>query len=206
MRSFTTPAPVAPGPSSDDEEQQREDEGEQEQQEAAGARSGSSGAGWHSEDASEEEREGDAGPHDPQQQQQAEQEEEEREGGESSVVCVTADYAMQNVILQMGLRLCAPDGMRITRTRRWALRCTACSQVSKVRCCYTPLSGPRWVPVHCCWLKLYSLSVTFLSRGICSGRPWAMRCCVFRRVAVIAGLSCRRRAGVPTVRFWASLP
>ena len=141
MRSYLTPAHVAPGPSSDDEEQQREDEGEhREQHEAAGAHSGSSGAGWHSEDASEEEHEeADAGPHDPhdshEQQQQQEQEEEEREGGESGVVCVTADYAMQNVILQMGLRLCAPDGMRITRTRRWALRCTACSQVSKVRCC-----------------------------------------------------------------------
>ncbi len=59
----------------------------------------------------------------------------EREQGEastSSVVCVTADFAMQNVILQMGLRLASPDGRLIQQTRRWALRCTACFQVSKV--------------------------------------------------------------------------
>ncbi|BDA44182.1 probable RNA-binding protein NOB1 [Coccomyxa sp. Obi] len=58
----------------------------------------------------------------------------EREQGEastSSVVCVTADFAMQNVILQMGLRLASPDGRLIQQTRRWALRCTACFQVSK---------------------------------------------------------------------------
>lgn len=60
----------------------------------------------------------------------------EREQGEastSSVVCVTADFAMQNVILQMGLRLASPDGRLIQQTRRWALRCTACFQVSKVK-------------------------------------------------------------------------
>ena len=130
------PAPVAAGPSSDDEEEEREGEHQEEEQEAAGARSGSSDAGWQSDGAGEEEREGDAGAHryQEQQQQQDDDAEGEQQGSESSVVCVTGDYAMQNVILQMGLRLCAPDGMRITRTRRWALRCTACSQVSKVRC------------------------------------------------------------------------
>ena len=46
---------------------------------------------------------------------------------------VTGDYAMQNVALQMGLRLVAPDGKRIWQTRRWALRCSACFQICKVR-------------------------------------------------------------------------
>lgn len=55
------------------------------------------------------------------------------EASTSSVVCVTGDYAMQNVILQMGLRLAAPDGMQIRETRRWALRCSACFQVSQVQ-------------------------------------------------------------------------
>eukprot|EP00983_Pelagomonas_calceolata_P043035 1138747-Pelagomonas_calceolata.AAC.5 len=33
----------------------------------------------------------------------------------SNVLCVTADFAMQNVLLQMGLRLMAQDGRQITR-------------------------------------------------------------------------------------------
>ena len=53
-------------------------------------------------------------------------------GGESSVACVTADFAMQNVLLQMGLRLVAPTGARIRELRRWALRCSACFRVTKV--------------------------------------------------------------------------
>ena len=50
---------------------------------------------------------------------------------ESTVTCVTADYAMQNVILQMNLRLLTPDGMRITNLRRWVLRCHACGDVTR---------------------------------------------------------------------------
>ncbi|KFM23199.1 RNA-binding protein NOB1 [Auxenochlorella protothecoides] len=49
----------------------------------------------------------------------------------SSVCVLTADFAMQNVILQMGLRLVTPDNRRVTRLSRWVLRCGACFQVSK---------------------------------------------------------------------------
>lgn len=38
---------------------------------------------------------------------------------ESSVACVTSDYAMQNVILQIGLRLLAPGGMQIRQLHRY---------------------------------------------------------------------------------------
>lgn len=38
---------------------------------------------------------------------------------ESSVACVTSDYAMQNVILQIGLRLLAPGGMQIRQMHRY---------------------------------------------------------------------------------------
>lgn len=38
---------------------------------------------------------------------------------ESSVACVTSDFAMQNVILQMGLRLVAPGGMQIRELHRF---------------------------------------------------------------------------------------
>lgn len=37
---------------------------------------------------------------------------------ESTVACITSDYAMQNVILQMGLRLLAPGGMQIRELHR----------------------------------------------------------------------------------------
>jgi RNA-binding protein NOB1 len=40
---------------------------------------------------------------------------------ESTVACVTGDYAMQNVILQIGLRLLAPGGMQIRQLHRYAI-------------------------------------------------------------------------------------
>ncbi|KAL8543720.1 hypothetical protein ACS0TY_004326 [Phlomoides rotata] len=49
---------------------------------------------------------------------------------ESSVACITSDYAMQNVLLQMGLRLLAPGGMQIRELHRWVLKCHACSKVT----------------------------------------------------------------------------
>lgn len=38
---------------------------------------------------------------------------------DSSVACVTSDFAMQNVLLQMGLRLLAPGGMQIRQLHRY---------------------------------------------------------------------------------------
>ncbi|KAI4326974.1 hypothetical protein L6164_019483 [Bauhinia variegata] len=49
---------------------------------------------------------------------------------ESSVACVTGDFAMQNVLLQMGLRLLAPGGAQIHRLHRWILKCHACYTVT----------------------------------------------------------------------------
>ncbi|KAJ0974248.1 hypothetical protein J5N97_016213 [Dioscorea zingiberensis] len=50
---------------------------------------------------------------------------------DSSVACVTGDYAMQNVILQIGLRLLAPGGMQIRQLHRWVLKCHACNKVTQ---------------------------------------------------------------------------
>ncbi len=50
---------------------------------------------------------------------------------ETTISSVTADYAMQNVILQMNMKLLTPDGMRITNLRRWVLRCHACQEVTR---------------------------------------------------------------------------
>ncbi|KAJ4849342.1 hypothetical protein Tsubulata_010253 [Turnera subulata] len=49
---------------------------------------------------------------------------------ESSVACVTSDFAMQNVLLQMGLRLLAPGGIQIRQLQRWVLKCHACYTVT----------------------------------------------------------------------------
>lgn len=49
---------------------------------------------------------------------------------ESSVACVTSDFAMQNVLLQMGLRLLAPGGKQIRQVQRWILKCHACYTVT----------------------------------------------------------------------------
>ncbi|KAG4184802.1 hypothetical protein ERO13_A09G192700v2 [Gossypium hirsutum] len=49
---------------------------------------------------------------------------------ESTVACVTGDFAMQNVLLQMGLRLLAPGGMQIRQLHRWVLKCHACYTVT----------------------------------------------------------------------------
>ena len=40
--------------------------------------------------------------------------------------CMTADFAMQNVLLQMGLDLVSVDGQRIEKVKSWILRCHAC--------------------------------------------------------------------------------
>lgn len=40
--------------------------------------------------------------------------------------CMTADFAMQNVLLQMGLNLVGLEGKRIERVKTWVLRCHAC--------------------------------------------------------------------------------
>ena len=60
--------------------------------------------------------------------QEADEAEEEGSGPafESNVASVTADFAMQNVLLQMGLRLVTPDGRRIKEVHTWVLRCSAC--------------------------------------------------------------------------------
>ncbi|KAF8213831.1 hypothetical protein K438DRAFT_1802325 [Mycena galopus ATCC 62051] len=40
--------------------------------------------------------------------------------------CMTADFAMQNVLLQMGLNLVGVEGKRIQKVKSWVLRCHAC--------------------------------------------------------------------------------
>lgn len=40
--------------------------------------------------------------------------------------CMTTDFAMQNVLMHMGLSLVGVDGKKIGKVKAWALRCHAC--------------------------------------------------------------------------------
>ena len=46
--------------------------------------------------------------------------------------CMTADFAMQNVLLQMGLNLVGLEGKRIEKVKNWVLRCHACSKYARI--------------------------------------------------------------------------
>ena len=45
---------------------------------------------------------------------------------EVKVACITVDYSMQNVLLQMGLQLLSVDGLLIKRLNQYLNRCSAC--------------------------------------------------------------------------------
>ncbi|KAJ3001620.1 Nin1 binding protein, partial [Thoreauomyces humboldtii] len=47
------------------------------------------------------------------------------------VACITSDFAMQNVLLQMGLRLLSVDGVAIEQVKSFVLRCHACFKITK---------------------------------------------------------------------------
>ena len=44
----------------------------------------------------------------------------------STVACVTTDYGMQNVLLQMGLRVYAVNGLEVRTLRSWIQQCHVC--------------------------------------------------------------------------------
>ncbi|KAJ3109419.1 Nin1 binding protein [Phlyctochytrium planicorne] len=46
------------------------------------------------------------------------------------VGCITSDFAMQNVLLQMNLKLVSKEGEIIRQTKTWALRCHACFKLT----------------------------------------------------------------------------
>ena len=44
----------------------------------------------------------------------------------AAVGCMTTDYAMQSVLLQMGLKLLSVEGMVLRSIKQWVLRCSGC--------------------------------------------------------------------------------
>lgn len=63
---------------------------------------------------------------------------EEAEDKETEVACMTADFAMQNVLKQIGLSVSALDGRIIKEVRKFILRCYTCfkttSDATKIFC------------------------------------------------------------------------
>ncbi|XP_063168850.1 RNA-binding protein NOB1 [Candoia aspera] len=60
------------------------------------------------------------------------------------VGCITTDFAMQNVLLQMGLRVLAPNGLLIQHTRSYILRCHGCFRTtSKMTRLFCPHCGNK---------------------------------------------------------------
>ncbi|KAI8073242.1 Nin one binding Zn-ribbon like-domain-containing protein [Gongronella butleri] len=47
-----------------------------------------------------------------------------------NVACMTNDFAMQNVLLQMNMNLVSTGGHRITKIKNWVLRCHGCFSVT----------------------------------------------------------------------------
>lgn len=49
----------------------------------------------------------------------------------TAVACVTTDYAMQSVLLQMGLKLLSTDGLLMRSIKQWVLKCSGCFTVTR---------------------------------------------------------------------------
>ncbi|XP_046917945.2 RNA-binding protein NOB1 [Dermatophagoides farinae] len=57
--------------------------------------------------------------------------EDEDDDDELNIACITGDFAMQNVLMQMGLNVVSPkDGLHIRQTRQYILRCHACGRIN----------------------------------------------------------------------------
>ncbi|KAJ7228411.1 Nin one binding Zn-ribbon like-domain-containing protein [Mycena pura] len=80
-----------------------------------------------------------------------------------AVGCMTADFAMQNVLLQMGLNLVGAEGKRIQKLKSWVLRCHACFKICKD-------NTKKFCP-SCGNPTLLRASVTISSPGAASDAP-----------------------------------
>jgi rRNA maturation endonuclease Nob1 len=48
---------------------------------------------------------------------------------DAKVACVTTDFSMQNVLIQMNLKVMSVDGMLVRQVKQWILRCSACYRI-----------------------------------------------------------------------------
>jgi len=73
------------------------------------------------------------------------------------VACITTDFAMQNVLKQIGLNIIGANGMIIKETKTWILRCYACFKT-------TPFLDQKFCP-KCGNKTLKRVSVTLNADG-----------------------------------------
>lgn len=64
--------------------------------------------------------------------EEARKDQEVKPEDERRVGCVTTDFAMQNILMQMGIKILSVDGRRVIRKiRRYVLRCHACGHIER---------------------------------------------------------------------------
>ncbi|CAH1779731.1 unnamed protein product [Owenia fusiformis] len=74
------------------------------------------------------------------------------------VGCLTTDFAMQNVLIQMGLNVISVDGMLIRKAKSYVLRCFACMKI-------TTLMMKEFCP-HCGNATLQKLAMSVDDEGV----------------------------------------
>ena len=82
---------------------------------------------------------------------------DEDEEREIIVACLTTDFAMQNVMKQIGIHVLSAEGVIIKETKTWILRCYACFRT-------TPHMDKQFCP-HCGNKTLKKVSVTLNADG-----------------------------------------
>jgi len=73
------------------------------------------------------------------------------------VACLTTDFSMQNVLMQLGLKVLSVDGLLVKSVKQFVLRCMACYQV---------LEDYESLPTQCtCSIFKISVIVSMLHTG-----------------------------------------
>ncbi|KDO21105.1 hypothetical protein SPRG_13811 [Saprolegnia parasitica CBS 223.65] len=89
------------------------------------------------------------------------------------VGCITTDYSMQNVMLQMGLHLLSTDGMVIKRVKQWVLKCVACFKTTtELERQFCPVCGNATLERVACSLDKETEQLTLYTRA---NRPTKLR-------------------------------
>ncbi|KAG9403674.1 Nin1 binding protein [Aphanomyces cochlioides] len=89
------------------------------------------------------------------------------------VGCITTDYSMQNVLLQMGLHLISTDGMVINRVKQWILKCAACFKTTtELTRQFCPVCGNHTLERISCSLDKDTEQLTLYTRA---NRPMKLR-------------------------------
>jgi rRNA maturation endonuclease Nob1 len=56
---------------------------------------------------------------------------EQNDAVDIKVGCITTDYAMQNILLQVGMKLISLEGRLVSKIKQWVLSCRGCFEIEK---------------------------------------------------------------------------